>query len=61
MTDWTRVKRTFIQVFGPVVIAGLYDFGMDGAIDLRSYVFGEAGFIVAGATALAVWMNRRPT
>jgi hypothetical protein len=64
MRDWldspqaTRVWRTLVQVFGGVFIAAVVDFGMDGAIAWRDYVFGQSGVIVIGAGALAVWMNR---
>jgi hypothetical protein len=56
--DWIRVGRTALQVFGPVLILFLYDFGKDGVVNVRDYVFGDNGFIVIGTTALAVWMNR---
>jgi hypothetical protein len=59
--DWRRVKRTLAQVFGGVVIAFLLDWGTDGAVNVHSYVFGNSGLIIAGTTALAMWMNRPTT
>ena len=55
--DWYRVKRTFIQVFGPTLIAFVIDFGFDGVVDVRSYIFGNEGAIIIGALALATLMN----
>lgn len=54
-----RVGRTFLQVFGPVLILFLLDFGADGVVAWRHYVFGDSGVIVVGTTALALWMNRK--
>ena len=54
-----RVGRTLVQVFGPVLILFLTDWGMDGQVAWRDYVFGQAGIIVTGTTALALWMNRK--
>ena len=54
-----RVGRTLLQVFGGVVIAFLLDFGHDGIVSVREYIFGDSGVIVVGTTALALWMNRR--
>ena len=55
--DWKRVARTLVQVFGGVVIAFLLDYGADGTVLVRDYVFGPGGIIVIGTTALAVAMN----
>ena len=55
--DWYRVKRTAIQVFGPTLIVFLLDWGVDGAVVLRDYVFGNEGIIVIGTLALATAMN----
>lgn len=55
--DWYRVKRTFLQVFGPTLIVFMLDFGLDGVVDARSYIFGNEGIIVIGALALATAMN----
>lgn len=58
--DWYRVGKTFVQVFGPVFILFLYDFGADGVVVVRDYIFGESGIIVVGTTALAILMNLPP-
>jgi hypothetical protein len=55
--DWRRVGRTVVQVFGPIAILFLRDWGADGVVNIRTYIFGDSGFILAGTTALAVWMN----
>lgn len=55
--DWYRVGRTLVQVFGGVVVAFLFDLGMDGQVVIRDYVFGQSGVIVVATTALALWMN----
>lgn len=55
--DWYRVKRTAIQVFGPVLVAFALDFGLDGHAVVRDYVFGNEGLIVIGTIALATAMN----
>lgn len=55
--DWYRIARTLVQVFGGVVIAFLLDYGMDGVVVIRDYVFGQGGLIVVGTTALALAMN----
>lgn len=60
--DWficKRVGRTLTQVFGGVAVALLLDWGKDGAVVLRDYVFGDQGVIVIGTMALALWMNRK--
>lgn len=54
-----RVGRTFLQVFGGLIIAALLDWGKDGVINLHSYIFGDTGVIVVGAMAIAGWMNRK--
>lgn len=54
-----RVVRTVWQVFGPIIMLIVYDFGMDGAVNLQGYVFGRSGFILIGAAAFALWMNRK--
>lgn len=54
-----RVGRTLIQVFGPVLVLFLLDYGNDGVVVARDYIFGDSGFIVVGTTALALWMNRK--
>ena len=60
--DWYRVKRTFVQVFGGTLaalgIAFLLDWGADGVVVVRDYIFGPGGAIVLCTTALAAWMNR---
>jgi len=55
--DWQRVGRTLVQVFGGVVIAFLFDLGLDGEVVIRDYIFGQSGVIVVATTALALWMN----
>lgn len=55
--DWYRVKRTAIQVCGPVLVALALDFGLDGHAVVRDYVFGNEGLIVVGTIALATAMN----
>ena len=55
--DWQRVTRTVIQVFGGVFIAFMFDFGADGEVVIRDYIFGQSGLIVVGTAALAMWMN----
>ena len=55
--DWYRVKRTTIQVFGPTLIVFLTDWGLDGVVNVRSYVFGNEGVIIVGTLALATLMN----
>lgn len=65
MKDWLasdsaeRVARTLVQVFGGVLIAALFDWGADGQIVIRDYVFGQGGAIIAATTFLAALMNRR--
>ena len=54
-----RVWRTAMQVFGPVLVLFLLDYGMDGSVVIRDYIFGDSGFIVVGTTAFALWMNRK--
>jgi hypothetical protein len=60
--DWYRIKRTFVQVFGgtlaAIAIAFLLDYGADGQVVVRDYIFGQGGLIVLCTTALAAWMNR---
>lgn len=55
--DWYRVGRTLVQVFGGVVIAFLFDLGLDGEVVIRDYIFGQSGVIVVATTALALAMN----
>ena len=55
--DWMRVLRTFVQVFGAVIIAFLLDWGADGTVVVRDYIFGQGGVIIAATTALALVMN----
>ena len=55
--DWYRVRRTAIQVFGPTLVVFLLDFGLDGVVNVRSYVFGNEGIIVIGTLAFATLMN----
>jgi len=54
-----RVMRTAIEVFGPVAVLFLLDFGHDGVVVVRDYIFGDSGFIVAGTIAFALAMNIR--
>jgi hypothetical protein len=58
--EWSRVCRTFVQVFGPVLVLFLYDFGADGQVVVRDYIFGNEGIIVVGTSALAILMNLPP-
>lgn len=59
--DWRRIGRTLVQVFGGVLIAFLLDYGADGQVVIRDYVFGQGGVIIAATTALAALMNlQRP-
>ena len=53
-----RVGRTLVQVFGGVAIAALLDWGEDGQIVIRNYVFGPGGVIIAATGFLAALMNR---
>lgn len=55
--DWKRVVRTLVQVFGGVAIAFLLDWGADGVVVVRDYIFGQGGVIIAGTSFLAVLMN----
>lgn len=55
--EWGRIGRTFVQVFGPTVILFLLDFGADGVVVVRDYIFGDKGFIVVGTSFLALLMN----
>jgi hypothetical protein len=55
-----RVGRTLIEVFGPVVVLLLLDYGHDGVVVIRDYIFGDTGFIVVGTMALAVALNIKP-
>ena len=55
--DWYRVGRTLVQVFGGVVVAFLLDWGADGVVIVRDYVFGNGGIIIAATSFIAVLMN----
>lgn len=54
-----RALRTAAQVLVPVAILALRDYGQDGVIVWRDYIFGDGGFIVAAATGIALYMNRK--
>ena len=55
--DWRRIVRTLVQVFGGVVVAFLLDWGADGVVIVRDYVFGNGGIIIAATSFIAVLMN----
>ena len=54
-----RVGRTLVQVLGAVLVAFLLDWGIDGIVVVRDYVFGQGGIIVAATLAIAGLMNLR--
>ena len=58
--DWRRVARTLIQVFGGVAVAFLLDWGADGVVVVRDYIFGNGGIIIAATSFIAVAMNLPP-
>lgn len=56
----SRVGRTLAQVLGAVAVAALLDYGSDGVIVIRDYIFGPSGVIVLVTTTIATLMNLRP-
>ena len=57
---WQKRLRTLTQVCFGVLAAAAVDYGMDGAIAWRDFVFGDGGIIILATYALATGMNRAP-
>ena len=66
--DMSAIERSAVNQFAavckvgevlylPTLIVFLTDWGLDGVVNVRSYVFGNEGVIVVGALALATLMN----